>query len=144
MTSSLTHTEQAEPAAAPQAQPGPPAPPLPQAPTVGVWGSRLAELARGIGWAVLGSAVVVLLWQLAASRSTDVPAPLDGARTLIDLLADPFYDNGPNDKGVGLQLGTSLQRVFTGFALAAVVGVLAGMLIGASRRVWLAFNPVVQ
>jgi nitrate/nitrite transport system permease protein len=144
VTSSLTHTDQAEPAAA-DAQPGRPGPPAaPGSPTSGGWGSRVAELGRGIGWAVLGTAVIVLLWQLAASRSTDVPAPLDGARTLIDLMADPFYDNGPNDKGVGLQLATSLQRVFTGFALAAVVGVLAGLLIGASRRAWLAFNPVVQ
>ncbi|HET6359750.1 nitrate ABC transporter permease [Streptomyces sp.] len=144
MTSSLTHTDQAEPAEA-NAQPGPPEPPAAsRSPIGGGWVSRLAELGRGIGWAVLGTAVVVLLWQLAASRSTDVPAPLDGARTLVDLLGDPFYDNGPNDKGVGLQLATSLQRVFTGFALAAVVGVLAGLLLGASRRAWLAFNPVVQ
>ncbi|NUK01553.1 nitrate ABC transporter permease [Streptomyces lunaelactis] len=144
MTSSPTHTDQAEPAVA-DAQPGRPGPPAaPGSPTSGGWGSRLAELGRGIGWAVLGTAIIVLLWQLAAFRSTDVPAPLDGARTLIDLMADPFYDNGPNDKGVGLQLATSLQRVFTGFALAAVVGVLAGLFIGASRRAWLAFNPVVQ
>ncbi|MEU3919993.1 nitrate ABC transporter permease [Streptomyces sp. NPDC029004] len=144
MTSSLTHTDQAEPAEA-DAQPGPPEPPTAsRSPIGGGWVSRLAELARGIGWAVLGTAIVVLLWQLAASRSTDVPAPLDGARTLVDLLGDPFYDNGPNDKGVGLQLATSLQRVFTGFALASVVGVLAGLLLGASRRAWLAFNPVVQ
>ena len=144
MTSSLTHTDQAEPAEA-DAQPGPPGPPAAsRSPIGGGWVSRLTELGRGIGWAVLGTAVVVLLWQLAASRSTDVPAPLDGARTLVDLLGDPFYDNGPNDKGVGLQLATSLQRVFTGFALAAVVGVLAGLLLGASRRAWLAFNPVVQ
>ncbi|MGW1492103.1 nitrate ABC transporter permease [Streptomyces sp. NPDC002402] len=144
MTSSLTHTDQAEPAVA-DAQPGRPGRPAAAgSPTSGGWGSRLAELGRGIGWAVLGTAIIVLLWQLAASRSTDVPAPLDGARTLIDLMADPFYDNGPNDKGVGLQLATSLQRVFMGFALAAVAGVLAGLLIGASRRAWLAFNPVVQ
>ncbi|MFF4350293.1 nitrate ABC transporter permease [Streptomyces sp. NPDC001530] len=144
MTRSLTPTDQSEPAVATDAQPGPPGPPTSRAPATGAWGGRLAELARGFGWAVLGTTAVVLLWQLAASRSTDVPAPLDGARTLIDLLSDPFYDNGPNDKGVGLHLGTSLQRVFTGFALAAVVGVLAGVLIGASRRAWLAFNPVIQ
>lgn len=139
MTTSLTGTDQADPAVAPATGPQPSGPPDP-----GVWGSRLAEIGRGIGWAVVGTAAIVLLWQLAASRSADVPTPLDGARALVDLLADPFYDNGPNDKGIGRQLGISLQRVFTGFALAAVVGVLAGLLIGASRRAWLAFNPVVQ
>ena len=106
--------------------------------------SRLADIGRGIGWALVGCAVVVALWQLAASRSTDVPTPVEGARTLVEMLSDPFYDNGPNDKGIGRQLSISLQRVFTGFALAAVVGVLAGLVIGASRRAWLAFNPVVQ
>ncbi|MFI1398491.1 nitrate ABC transporter permease [Streptomyces sp. NPDC020681] len=144
MTISLIKADEGEPAGAPDPQPGPPGASGPPSPTPGVWAGRLAELGRGLGWAVLGTTAVLLLWQLAASRSTDVPAPIDGARTLVDLLADPFYDNGPNDKGVGRQLGTSLQRVFIGFALAAVVGVSAGMLIGASRRAWLAFNPVVQ
>jgi nitrate/nitrite transport system permease protein len=139
MTTSLTGTDQADPAVAPATGPQPSGPPDP-----GVWGSRLAEIGRGISWAMIGTTAIVLLWQLAASRSADVPTPLDGARALVDLLADPFYDNGPNDKGIGRQLGISLQRVFTGFALAAVVGVLAGLLIGASHRAWLAFNPVVQ
>ncbi|WP_328401287.1 nitrate ABC transporter permease [Streptomyces sp. NBC_00390] len=144
MTSSLTGTDQADPATEPTIQPEPSGPPDAGPAVPGVRGSRLAEAGRGIGWAVVGTTAVVLLWQLATSTSTDVPAPLDGARALADLIADPFYDNGPNDKGIGLQLGISLQRVFTGFALAAVVGVLAGLLIGASRRAWLAFNPVVQ
>jgi nitrate/nitrite transport system permease protein len=31
-------------------------------------------------------------------------------------LSDPFYDNGPNDKGIGIQLGYSLARVLAGFS----------------------------
>ena len=30
--------------------------------------------------------------------------------TAWHMLADPFYDRGPNDKGFGLQLGYSLGR----------------------------------
>ncbi|MEU0393778.1 nitrate ABC transporter permease [Streptomyces sp. NPDC006208] len=144
MTSSLTGTDQVDPATEPTTQPEPSGPPDAGPAVPGARWSQLAEVGRGFGWAVVGTTTVVLLWQLATSHSADVPAPLDGARALADLLADPFYDNGPNDKGIGRQLGISLQRVFTGFALAAVVGVLAGLLIGASRRAWLAFNPVVQ
>ena len=36
-------------------------------------------------------------------------------------LAHPFYDNGPNDKGIGLQLAYSLGRVGLGYLIAAVV-----------------------
>jgi nitrate/nitrite transport system permease protein len=131
-------------APAPTHDPGPPRAPDASRLTSGVVAGRLADAGRAIGWAALGCGVVVLIWQIAASRSADVPTPVDGARTLAQLLADPFYDNGPNDKGIGRQLSISLQRVFTGFALATIVGVLAGLLIGASRRAWLAFNPVVQ
>src|SRR5207253_11209530 len=60
------------------------------------------------------------------------------------LLAEPLHDGGPNDKGIGLQLLSSLQRVGLGFSIAAVVGIPAGMLIGASRRAWRAANPVIQ
>ena len=32
-------------------------------------------------------------------------------------ITDPFYDNGPNDKGIGIQLAHSLGRVALGFGL---------------------------
>jgi nitrate/nitrite transport system permease protein len=107
-------------------------------------GFRLAGIAAGVGWGLLGFAAFVALWQLGANSSPDVPAPLDGARTLAELLADPLRDNGPNDKGIGLHLFTSLQRVFAGFAAAALIGIPAGLLIGASSRAWKAINPLVQ
>lgn len=100
--------------------------------------------ARAVGWFMVGVAVLVGAWQYAASGSADVPSPLDSARTLATLLADPFYDHGPNDKGVGLQMVISLQRVFAGFVMAAIVGIPLGLLLGSSSRAWLAFNPIVQ
>ena len=99
---------------------------------------------RAAGWASLGAAVVIGFWQLAAQAAPDLPTPLEAFRELGRLVSRPFYDNGPNDKGIGLQLLTSLQRVFTGFALAAAVGIPLGLLIGASRRAWQALNPIVQ
>ncbi|MGH9281763.1 MAG: ABC transporter permease subunit, partial [Acidimicrobiales bacterium] len=42
------------------------------------------------------------------------------------------------------QLLISLRRVFTGFGIAAGLGIPLGLLIGASKRAWQAVNPVVQ
>ncbi len=59
-------------------------------------------------------------------------------------LASPFYDNGPNDKGIGLQLAYSLGRVALGFALAALVAIPLGFLIGMSPLVYRALDPFIQ
>jgi nitrate/nitrite transport system permease protein len=99
---------------------------------------------RSAGWAAVGGFVFLALWQLVAIRSPDLPAPAEAASALLGLLAHPFADHGPNDKGIALQLAVSLRRVFTGFAAAALVGVPAGLLIGASPRAWRAVNPLVQ
>ena len=39
-----------------------------------------------------------------AGAQSAMPGPLDVAHKLWDAMKDPFYDNGPNDKGLGLQL----------------------------------------
>ena len=90
------------------------------------------------------SPVVVALWAAAASQNPKLPSPADTFEVMRAMLSDPFYDDGPNDKGIGLLLAGSLQRVFYGFGLAAIVGAPLGLLIGTSRRVWQAANPVVQ
>jgi len=114
-------------------------------------GTVPAQVARGLGrairtlgWFLAGTAVVIVAWQVVAGLAEGLPTPLDSARTLSGMLADPFYDHGPNDKGVGIQLAISLQRVFTGFLLAALVGIPAGLLLGSVRPAWMAFNPIVQ
>uniref|UniRef100_UPI002ADE9043 nitrate ABC transporter permease n=1 Tax=Tepidiforma sp. TaxID=2682230 RepID=UPI002ADE9043 len=66
------------------------------------------------------------------------------ASTFWALVRDPFYDNGPNDKGVGLQLWASLQRVFTGFAVGAAVAVPLGIVLGSSVWARRLVDPIVQ
>lgn len=105
---------------------------------------RLGKVGTAVGWGLLGGAVFVTAWHFAAGTSSDVPGPADGYEALKTLLSDPFYDAGPNDKGIGRHLYISLGRVFTGFGLAALVGIPLGLLIGASRAAWQAFNPIVQ
>lgn len=105
---------------------------------------RAFEGLRALAWAVVGLAVLALVWQVGSSVSPDLPAPAEGLKALWRLVSDPFYDHGPNDKGIGRHLLISLQRVFTGFGLAALVGIPLGLLVGSSRRAFQAGNPVVQ
>jgi len=79
-----------------------------------------------------------------AKAASGFPTPAAMAQTVWDKLPHPFYDNGPNDKGIGIQLGYSLARVLGGFFLAAVVAIPLGFAIGNSRVVYQAINPYVQ
>ncbi|MDH4400233.1 MAG: nitrate ABC transporter permease [Burkholderiaceae bacterium] len=72
------------------------------------------------------------------------PTPTDVGRKLVEQLSDPFYDKGPNDKGIGIQLAWSVGRVGLGFGLAALVAVPLGFLIGMSRLVFQALDPFIQ
>lgn len=105
---------------------------------------RLRSAASTLGWTIVGMATFVGLWQLVAIQSPDVPSPAESFGELVSMLASPFYNDGPNDQGVGLLVFSSLKRVVSGFVLAVVAGVPLGMLLGASRRAWDAANPIVQ
>ncbi len=79
-----------------------------------------------------------------SGQKSAFPTPLDVGRKLVEQLSDPFYDKGPNDKGVGIQLAWSVGRVGLGFGLAALVAVPLGFLIGMSRLVFQALDPFIQ
>lgn len=59
-------------------------------------------------------------------------------------LSDPFYDRGPNDKGIGIQLAYSLARVGAGYFLAALIAIPLGFLIGMSPLLYRALDPFIQ
>ncbi len=73
-----------------------------------------------------------------------MPGPLDVAATIWGHLRDPFYDKGPNDKGLGIQLAHSLGRVLLGYALAVLLAVPLGFLIGMSPLISKALDPFIQ
>jgi nitrate/nitrite transport system permease protein len=73
-----------------------------------------------------------------------MPGPLDILAKLYEHLRHPFYDNGPNDKGLGLQLLYSLGRVGLGYALAVLVAVPLGFLIGMFPLIYKALDPFIQ
>ncbi|MGA1554340.1 MAG: nitrate ABC transporter, permease protein, partial [Burkholderiaceae bacterium] len=43
----------------------------------------------------------------ATGQKSAFPTPVDFISKLGDHLSEPFYDRGPNDKGIGIQLGYS-------------------------------------
>jgi nitrate/nitrite transport system permease protein len=79
-----------------------------------------------------------------ASKSTGFPPPVEVGKAIVTQLSNPFYDNGPNDKGIGIQLAHSLGRVGLGFALAVLVALPLGFLIGMSPLMQKAFDPFIQ
>src|SRR5206468_6349362 len=72
------------------------------------------------------------------------PGPLDVGAKLWEHLKRPFYDNGPNDKGLGIQLGYSIARVGAGYLLAVLVAIPLGFLIGMSPLLSKALDPFIQ
>jgi nitrate/nitrite transport system permease protein len=72
------------------------------------------------------------------------PTPAQLGANIVEQLSRPFYDNGPNDKGVGLQLMYSLGRVALGFGLAALLAIPLGFVIGMSPLVYRALDPFIQ
>jgi nitrate/nitrite transport system permease protein len=79
-----------------------------------------------------------------ADQEARVPPPSAVAVKAWEELRNPFYDNGPNDKGIGIQLAYSLSRVLTGFILAALIAIPIGFIIGMSPLMYRALNPFIQ
>jgi nitrate/nitrite transport system permease protein len=79
-----------------------------------------------------------------ADQEARVPNPTEVGNLAYKELSNPFYDKGPNDKGIGIQLAYSLKRVMTGYLLAALVAIPVGFLVGMSPLMNKALNPFIQ
>ena len=89
-------------------------------------------LVAGLSWVVpplLGLLVFVLIWAQISTIS-GLPGPVSTWASATQLFADPFYQKGPNDQGIGWNVLQSLARVGMGFGLAALIGIPFGFLIG--------------
>ena len=73
-----------------------------------------------------------LMGATATQGKSAMPGPLEVGAKLWEHLRRPFYDNGPNDKGIGIQLAYSIARVLTGYLLAIAIAIPVGFLIGMS------------
>lgn len=96
---------------------------------------------------VLVGALFVIFWQAAvggAPPGKGLPGPLAVARAAGGMLAHPFYDNGPNDKGIGLQFLASLGRLAIGYVAASVTAIVLGVILGLSPALYRGVNPYIQ
>ena len=85
-----------------------------------------------------------LMGATATQGKSAMPGPLDVGAKLIEHLRHPFYDRGPNDKGLGIQLAFSMMRVAAGYGLAVLVAIPLGFLIGMSPLMNRALDPFIQ
>ena len=79
-----------------------------------------------------------------AKGGSAIPSPGDVGKEIWGHLINPFYDAGPNDKGVGIQLAFSIGRVAIGFGFAILLAIPLGFLIGMSPLVYRALDPFIQ
>ena len=135
----VAHEPAPEPAAAPLPAPVAAAAPLPAVPR--------RELGRklvvAVAPALLGLALFVVLWHVATLKAGGLPGPLQTWDEALKVFADPFYQNGPNDQGIGWNILASLQRVAIGFGIAALVGIPAGFMIGRFGFLAGMVNPLI-
>jgi len=90
-------------------------------------------------------ALMLVVWQVACSSPTSsLPPPSQVWNEAYDLIAHPFFNNGPQDIGLAWRVLISLQRVAIGFGLAAIVGVALGALVGQSIWAMRGLDPVFQ
>jgi nitrate/nitrite transport system permease protein len=85
-----------------------------------------------------------LMGATATQGKSAMPRPLDVGVKLWEHIKRPFYDNGPNDKGLGIQLAYSIARVAAGYLLAVAVAIPIGFLIGMSPLMNRALDPFIQ
>lgn len=113
------------------------------------------ETLRKIFLPLIVLAIIIQVWTTIASVVDDFPTPSDtyvyafGGVTssgdeIVGALSDPFYIENKDDKGIFWQIIASLERVFSGFLLAVIVGVPIGLIVGMSKNVQYALDPFIQ
>jgi nitrate/nitrite transport system permease protein len=85
-----------------------------------------------------------LMGLTATTGKSAMPGPFDVAAKIWEHLKNPFYDRGPNDKGLGIQLAYSIGRVMLGYSIAVCVAIPTGFVIGMSPLMSKALNPFIQ
>lgn len=83
------------------------------------------------------------MWQV-LSIGSELPSPVDVGIVSWGFLQAPFYDYGPNDKGIGILTAYSLARLLLGFSTASVCAILLGVVLGRNPVLFAALNPYIQ
>lgn len=91
--------------------------------------------------------LVLLFWEIGANTGVFSQLMPSASETIEETwwwLSKPFFDYGPNDKGIGWLLLTSLRRVLVGFAIGSAIAIPLGILIGLSEVISRAVDPFIQ
>jgi nitrate/nitrite transport system permease protein len=93
---------------------------------------------------LMGLALFGLIWIGISMLSPSLPGPSKTWDAAVALFSDPFYVNGPNDQGIGWNILNSLQRVGTGFGMAALVGIPLGFILGRFKFMHDMASPIIS
>ncbi|WP_062221851.1 nitrate ABC transporter permease [Aureimonas sp. D3] len=119
--------------------------PRPRASFAAVAGRRASEMAANTLPFLVTLAVLLGIWEVICSQpGAALPAPTQILSDSWDLIVHPFYVNSGNDVGLGWQIWASLQRVAVGYAIAVVVGISLGTLVGQSTLAMRGLDPIFQ
>jgi bicarbonate transport system permease protein len=109
------------------------------------WFSRLQKQYPGLIPPIIALGIFLVLWQLFAwTPGATLPGPIQVIQDTWLLILYPFYDRGGTDKGLFWQILASLQRVAIGYTLAAIIGISLGIVIGTSKVMSRALDPMIQ
>jgi nitrate/nitrite transport system permease protein len=107
--------------------------------------TRLSDIAAVVVPPVVVIALLLIVWELTCRQAgSTLPPPSRVLNDTWELIVDPFYDRGGLDKGLFWHLSASLQRVALGYALASLVGVALGTLVGQSTWAMRGLDPIFQ
>ncbi|HCT39940.1 MAG TPA: nitrate ABC transporter, permease protein [Moraxellaceae bacterium] len=104
------------------------------------WGTVIARTAAPL----LGVSMFVFIWAVVSHYRVDLPGPMATWEAAKTLFADPFYQNGPNDQGIGWNILRSLGRVGLGFGMAAAIGIPFGFMLGRFRFLNDMASPIIS
>ncbi|MGB4344527.1 MAG: nitrate ABC transporter permease [Moraxellaceae bacterium] len=104
------------------------------------WGTVIARTAAPL----LGVSMFVFIWAVVSHYRVDLPGPMATWEAAKALFADPFYQNGPNDQGIGWNILRSLGRVGLGFGMAAAIGIPFGFMLGRFRFLNDMASPIIS
>lgn len=113
---------------------------------------RLKSILMKILPPLLGLGIFIGIWGLIALTTQGepgegpqgIPGPITTWYSAVEVFAHPFYDEGPNNQGIGWNILNSLKRVGMGFGLAAAVGIPFGFMIGRFKFLGAMSAPVIS
>lgn len=94
---------------------------------------------------ILGIFIFLTVWHFLSLRpNTTLPSPLTVVTDTWDLIKDPFFHKGGNNKGFFWLILASLRRVVVGYSLATVIGIPIGFIISLNSFCRKAIDPLIQ